>query len=548
MKVWIAGVSALLLATACSASKEATAALAAMKLQEGASSPLIKYTSKSGSGNSYTFKDVTIGDPETGTPGFKAASLVLGGLDMTAAGKPMVASITFKDITPAQPLGEGLTLNLSSIAVEGLNPVAAEYVAANLSGDQAAMAAPPPPFELWGFKKISVNGLTFAANETAMGAPGSKVNVQLGEFSVSDLKDTVFGNMHLSGLKGDFAVPGEMMMSAAPITGAFDFGTADVTKIRGKIYADMAGVGMESALAPSAQTNIGDKMMASYTSPIEPGFDTLNWTGMTAEAAGAKLEVSKVSSTATRNAEGVVTAVKTPRSTLTFTADAAGGTFGQLATMGLTMVKFPSPKVELYGESDVTYDPATDTTRAVAYNFGVTDALDIKMTAGLQGVTKALAGFLNMAMGPAMAGALDPLAALEQDPANPTAVPEPDMSFISVLKIVDLDVTITDKAVVGMLTALTGQPDEAARADIANQILASTQDMVTGAGADAALASEFTTALAGFVKQPGSLNIKMKPAAPVAFGGATPLTKQSLGFTASFTPSPAAPAPAPSPN
>jgi hypothetical protein len=57
------------------------------------------------------------------------------------------------------------------------------------------------------------------------------------------------------------------------------------------------------------------------------------------------------------------------------------------------------------------------------------------------------------------------------------------------------------------------------------------------------LANEFTSALAAFVKQPGSLSIKMKPAAPVALDGAAPLTKQSLGFSASFTPSPAAPAP-----
>jgi hypothetical protein len=225
--------------------------------------------------------------------------------------------------------------------------------------------------------------------------------------------------------------------------------------------------------------------------------------------------------------------------------------FGQLATMGLTMAKFPSPKVELYTESDLTYDPASDTTRAASYSFGVTDALDIKMAGGFQGVTKALAGFLNMAMGPAMAEALDPLAGLDPDnfadPADPTAVPAPDLSFMSVLKLVDLDLTITDKAVVGMLTGMTGQTEEAARADLANQILASTQDMVTGAGADAALASEFTAALAAFVKQPGALNIKMKPAAPVALGGtpAAPLTKQGLGFSASFTPSPAA---APAPN
>src|SRR5690349_6817925 len=114
MKVWIASASALLLATACGVSKEATEALTAMKLQDGASSPLIKYAEKSGSGNTVTLKNVTMGDPETGTPGFKASSMVLGGLEMSDAGKPVVATITFKDVAPAQPLGEGLSLNFST--------------------------------------------------------------------------------------------------------------------------------------------------------------------------------------------------------------------------------------------------------------------------------------------------------------------------------------------------------------------------------------------------------------------------------------------------
>jgi hypothetical protein len=539
MKVWIASASAMLLATACGVSKEATEALTAMKLQDGASSPLIKYAERSGSGNTVTLKNVTMGDPETGTPGFKASSMVLGGLEMSDAGKPVLTTITFKDVAPAQPLGEGLSLNFSTVGIEGLNPVAGEFLAASLAGDQATT---PPPFEQWGFKKISVNGMTFAMDGAAMGATGSKLNMQLGEFSVSDLKETVFGNMHLDGLKGDFEFPGEMIMpGATPIKGAFDFGTADVANIRGKLYADMFGAGMGAATDPSAQGNIGDKIMAAYTSPLEPGYDSLTWSGMTADAAGAKLEVSKVSSVATRNAQGVVTALKSPRSTLTFTADSSGGTFGQFATLGLTMAKFPSPKVELYSESEFTYDPATDTTRAVSYTFGVADALDLKVAAGLQGVTKALAGFLNTSMGPAMGGAIDPLAGLDQQPADPIAVPASD--FVSLLKLVDLDVTVTDKAVVGMLTALTGQTEEAARADLANQVLASTQDLVTGAKAEPALANEFTTALAAFIKQPGSLNIKMKPAAPLALGGdgAAPLTKQSLGFSATFTPS--APAP-----
>ena len=48
MKMWFAGACALLMMTACSASKEATAALDGMGLSTGTSSELLKYEGKSG--------------------------------------------------------------------------------------------------------------------------------------------------------------------------------------------------------------------------------------------------------------------------------------------------------------------------------------------------------------------------------------------------------------------------------------------------------------------------------------------------------------------
>jgi len=89
-----------------------------------------------------------------------------------------------------------------------------------------------------------------------------------------------------------------------------------------------------------------------------------------------------------------------------------------------------------------------------------------------------------------------------------------------------------------------GTDKEAFRADIVNQITA----MAAGdlPGVDKSVASEFANAVAGFVKQPGTLNIKMKPATPVPLADdkAGPATKVSLGFSATFTPLPGAPAPA----
>lgn len=539
MKIWIASASALLMLAACSASKDATAALAAMNLQEGASSPIVKYQGKSGSGDTITLKNVVVGP---GGNGLKAASMVLGGLDVTEAGKPVVTSIVLKGITPEQAMPEGMKFNLSTISIEGLNPVTGQFVASVFAeGGPGA----PPPFEQWGFSKISVNGLTFAADGGALGAPG-KVNVALGEFSMSNLKDTLFGNTRLSGLKGDFDIPAEAM--GMPVKGTFDFGASDIKNLRGKLFEEAVMAGMAAASDPAAMAGLNSKIMAALGSPIDPGYDAFTWSGMNIDASGAKLVVSKVDQKVTRNAQGIATAISSPRTTLTFSADSAGGAVGQQVTLGLAMVGYPSSTIEFYGEGEATYDPATDTTRYVKSNFGLTDGLDFKMTGGVQGLTKALGALLDAASSfqdPATMGFSDP-----SDPTAPPAMPpSPDLTELANLKIVDLDLTVTDKTLVNFVLGVaamgSGGDVETLRTDIVNQVSALAGSLPPGA-VDPKVASEFSNAMAAFVKQPGSLNIKLKPAQPMALGamGASPVTKEQLGFSATFTPSPT-PAPKP---
>jgi hypothetical protein len=86
-----------------------------------------------------------------------------------------------------------------------------------------------------------------------------------------------------------------------------------------------------------------------------------------------------------------------------------------------------------------------------------------------------------------------------------------------------------------------GQDVAAVRADLVTMIAASSV-FLTDAGVDAAIASELTAAASAFMAGPGTLRIQLKPKTPlgVMSAMATPLTKDNLGFTASFTP--AAPA------
>ena len=109
------------------------------------------------------------------------------------------------------------------------------------------------------------------------------------------------------------------------------------------------------------------------------------------------------------------------------------------------------------------------------------------------------------------------------------------------LQVTDLDISITDKQLVKLLlnqlAPSSGQSVEAYRQDLVN-IITGSKVFMTDAGVEEALAAEVTTAVAGFLSQPGTLRIQIKPKTP--FGAMSAMmgmpTKESLGFSATFTP------------
>ena len=550
MKIWIASAAALMMVAGCSASKEANAALEAMNLEAGGSSPFITYQGKSGSGDNITLNNVVIAERGGTGGGLKAKNLIFGGMDVAADGKPVVSSITLKGITPEKPI-DGVKIDLDTITVEGLNEIAGKYVAGAFTD---AGPGEPPPFEQWEFSKVSINGMKLVGDFSGMGAPAGanagKYSVALGEFSISGLKNKIFAKTHMTGLKGDFDVPAEMA-GGMPIAGTFDFGTADIGNIQGGLFEQAIKAGMNSAFDPGAAGALEADVLASLSSPLDPGYDAFTWSGMKIDAAGLKFNVSKTEQKVTRDAQGVVTKVSTPRATFGLAADSAGGALGQQATMALSMVGYPSSTVEFYGEGDATFDPATDTTRYTSYNFGLTDAFDIKATGGVQGLKAAYGDLIKM-----FSSFETSMAPVMPDPDNPDAAPVgpagPDMSVLGKLLLTDLDITLTDKTLVTLMLGMGGMfgggDPETLRADIVNMLSTAGTDLASS-GIDPAVSNELSAALAQFVKQPGSLNIKLKPAAPVAlFADGAQYNKQQLGFIATFTPSPTPPPqPAPKP-
>jgi hypothetical protein len=394
---------------------------------------------------------------------------------------------------------------------------------------------------------------------------------------VSNLKDQMIGLARVAGITGDVDVPSPMM----PVKGTFDFGTLDIEKIRGGMFAKAFEAGMAAAMDPAGQPDFSG-VFADYTSPLEGGIDALKWSGAKIDVSGVKLDTSAMSHIVTRNADDVVIATHSPRATVKLTADSSGGTLGAMGLMVLAMTGYPSNVIELYSQGDATFDPAKDMTRYAGYNFGVTDVFDVKVAGGVLGLKQALPALLTglVKVGSAMeaadtgddedegedadggdADADDDADDEDADgddedkghaghmdggfpPAAQGAVMQMVMGMIS-LQLTDFDIAITDKTLVDLILTQTamqsGQSVAAYRQDLVSMVSGSTV-FLTDAGVDPAIAGEATAAIAGFLAGPGTLHIQIKPKTPFGMMTAmmSPVTKESLGFSATFTP--AAPA------
>ena len=109
------------------------------------------------------------------------------------------------------------------------------------------------------------------------------------------------------------------------------------------------------------------------------------------------------------------------------------------------------------------------------------------------------------------------------------------------LQLTDLDVSITDQKVVDMILERqaieAGQTADALRGDLVT-MLAGGAVFMKDAGVDAAIADELSAAASGFMAGPGTLRIQLKPKQPLGVMSAMlmPITKESLGFSATFAP------------
>jgi hypothetical protein len=567
--------ASLLVLSACGTSREALEALDLMQFRENATVPGFSYSKLSGSGNDVKLEGVSflsspfmatmmgMETPETAdasapTAVLTAESVVMNGLTMKD-GKPLVRDIVLSGISPAGNLG-GATITIGSVGMQGLDEATGAFIAGAFT---EAGPGEPPPFEQWAFSRAGVDDI--AVKGEFDGPEGlASFDVKVGELSVSNLKDSMMGLIRIAGIAGEVNVPTEMV----PIAATFDLGKLDISQFRTDLIIKPLMAGMEQAMNPGAGLDMA-AMYEGYTSPLEAGYDKLDWSGMSLDVSGLKLNTTAVTNTLTRNAEGVVVSSETPRATVTLKADQSGGMVGAMGLMVLAMGGYPSDTIEIYTEGKGTFDPEKDITRYSGFNVGVTDVADVKLDIGIVGLQQALPSLMAaISSAASMAGDItEPEFDEDGNPIEPDADADADaesdamsdgsaamamqMLFaLMPLQLSDLDLSITDETLMDLILSQqaigAGQSLEEFRGDLVAMVQAASGFM-TQAGVDQAIADELTAATAGFLAGPGTIRLQLKPQQPFGMMSAmmSPVTKESLGFSATFTP--AAPDAAPEP-
>jgi|JI9StandDraft_2_1071091.scaffolds.fasta_scaffold12258_2 hypothetical protein len=566
--------ASLLVLSACGTSPDALKALELMQFHENSAEPGFSYSKLSGSGNDVKLEGVSflsspfmammmgMEAPEGEEASYEAdeavalltaESVVLNGLTMKD-GMPLVRDMVLNGVSPVGDMG-GATITIGSLGIEGLDEKTGAFIASVFT---EAGPAEMPAFEEWAFGKAGVNNIVIKGSVDGETGP-TTFDVKVGELSVSDLDDTIMGLVRIAGIAGEVNVPTEMM----PIAAKFDLGTLDISTLQTDVFTRPFAMVMEGAMDPTATPDYAS-LYEGYTSPLEPGYDGLNWSGMKIDVSGLKLDTTAFQHKLTRNPEGVVIGSEMPLSKIKLTADAAGGMVGAMGLMVLAMGGYQSDSIELYTAGNAAFDPEKDVTRLSGYNLGVTGVADMKLEMGIIGLQAALPGLMaslqnaSDTLGEMATPELDedgnPIESDEDMSGASTAMAMQMMFALMPLQISDIDLTITDETLMELIlnqqAVGAGQSLEEFRGELVGMVQGASAFM-TEAGIDPALANELTAATAGFLAGPGTLRLQLKPKQPLGIMSAmsTPMTKENLGFSATFVPAaPEAPEAAPPTN
>ncbi|MEO0550286.1 MAG: hypothetical protein AAFZ91_10215 [Pseudomonadota bacterium] len=480
---------------------EAGDALAAMSLADSGSG-VLSFADSTVDGASATFTDLSI----AGEDAVSAGSLVFEGLDMVD-GQASFSKMSLNDITVVAPDGEDGEVTLGNIELINPSPELAAWLAASLQGATAPFpSADKVVFDSWSMSDLSGN---FAED-------GSEGTFGIDSIEIRDMGDLTAKMATISGISVD------AFDASDDIDIDFSLGSVTATNIDARFVEAV----QENTDDP--ETMLGAIMSLASENPMDPGYDSFTMTDLTAAAAGATFSMPSLETLVSRNDAGQPVKYTTKPYIMTLDADADGGEAGAALLQGLSMVGYES--LTLKGESVGNYDPDMDIVSfdADSNYMELVDGAKFSFGGKIEGYSayskEAMTSF-NMA---------DLAAGAEPDPMAMTEA-------FGLLTVHGLELSIDDDSLVNRVLNAVATQSGQDPAELKSQVsmgMAMAPMMAQGTGVDMGLVTELTTALSGFITEPGELTIKLDPSEPLSFASImenpdpAAYTKDVLGFTA----------------
>ncbi len=470
-----------------------TAALAALKLDGDASSP-IKFADSSAKNGGAVFNNVTISSDDG--PALLAKTMSFDGLNMTDDG-PSFDRLILSQLSLVDE-EEGVNVAIGDISIVEPNAAASAFFTALIQGEDTDGT---PNFGEWAFDSMSMKNLTLAASpKDEEGA----VSLSVGELTMASLADAVAGQTLFSNIKMDFDIPDA---GDFPIKGSLKLDKMSLSNMQATFIDAFAAAGSD----PEKLAGVNSKLMGNYTSPIDQGYDQGVVEGLSLDVSGLSFTMPKSATKVIRNKDGVATSVVSPKTVFVVKADAEGGQLGQQLAQGLAMLDYSD--LEFSVNAKASYDPKTKETRYSDYVIDMKDGFSLSFNGGAFNV-------LEMMKGMAENGE------------------EPNMDAFNQLKFSDMEISLKDNSILdrAFKVAADMQGMEPAQLkSMASGFLAMGTMQASQSGVDMELVNQTVTALTSFIEDSGTLTIKMAPDAPISmadFEDPSKLTADALGFSA----------------
>lgn len=469
--------------------------LAALKL-DGEANDLISFADSSTKNGGAVFSDVSIKPKSEDGPALIAKTMTFDGLNMTDEG-PSFDRLILSDMSLVDE-EESVNLSIGDISIVEPNAAASQFFASLIQGEEPEDV---PPLSEWAFDRLSLNNLKLSASPDDEGS----FSATIGELTIASLADAVAGNTLFSDFKVDFDMP---EAGDFPIVGSLNLGKMSVSNLQASFLENLS----EASSDMEKFAELNSKMIEGYSSPIEQGFDQSFVEGLALDVSGLSFSMPKAATKVVRDADGIATAVVSPKTVFKVKADAEAGQLGAQLAQGLAMLDYSDLEFSIGAKA--SYDPETTKTTYSDYVIDMKDGFSLSMNGGAFDLLDAVKSMSSMG----------------ED--------GPDMDALGKIKLSDLELSLEDKSLLDrafkVAAGMQGmEPDQLK--SMASGFLAMGTMQASQSGVDMELVNQTVNALTTFIEDSGTLTIKLAPEAPISmsdFEDASAMTVEALGFSA----------------